>query len=422
MTTVVYHPSPEFSVISKNPIVSIISISNPYNWHDLNYTESVFNDVNEKSDVDDKLVNELTAFTKPNISGKQPIITQHSKGRFTVTKYNPYDDSDGDLYEDAFENPDDYHFNNTLISSNCNESDDDSDIKSSVEHHIDKLLKAQESRTDTVNTFLGCQDQLWNIIIPIYFQHSGADCCIEKGNVYFDEGTIYPQFNVDFLLRNNGFFMEIMPTYDDFESWDNMPSANVIRTLKTFGLTNIDENNKIEEIKIGKYLKFTMVLLESKPKTETINSWKCFDFNSMHLMSLSGTDVQYPLYQVIEKNLYDVHRQKKPEQFDKSKWCKPINISRGDHYINGDSVSVSNIKERFGKIKKLLKEKYNFDGFTMADIWLLCKEYKFIIPNFESLGKKGAQMKRDKELAKKIENEIINVGWHQDDDDSVFYI
>jgi hypothetical protein len=387
--TFIYNPLKSQFLVTHNPHVRLVCATRPNKKIDemyiMNHIENcIENDVEDYIESNEQFAKDMTAFENPTQTNTQKSKDNKPTGnylpltymcdRFKVTEYpNGYlsNDDDDDPYEDAKE-----LLENCVIETTVN------NIDKLVDQHINKLVIQKTEKLKHLNIALTHQSQLWNIIIPIYLTHSGTKCPVEIETYYYMDNVVMPKFNFDFMLRNKGLFLEILPINDDTETWYTMESQNIAGILKRFGLSLVFSDIKkaeIEEMIIGNNLKLTYILVDA-PQPQSFDHsgcWKCHSHNIMHLYPfIKNTECQYPVKQVIAKHLYDLYEQEKQDQFEKSKWNVPIKFNRVDNFINAhDHNLILNTNERFINLCNDLEKNHNIAGLTQFDIWSTFLQY-----------------------------------------------
>lgn len=246
------------------------------------------------------------------------------------------------------------------------------DKQRAVRKLIEKNIIEMEEKFEKMERTLSKFSQLWNIIIPFYKTNNGTKCPVVEDEYYFPMNTKFIDLSIDFMLRNRGLFLEIVPTTDEDQTWNNTTSQVPTGILKSFGLPFVDISNQYSDTVLTNSIKITFVEIE-KPQKEYYNVWKCNNYDTIYKMKLnkSKDKQQYGLSQVLE---YEMNKYgSNNNEFRKSEWCRDIDFNGIDNYINmkkSDSWSAESTKHVSRNIIKRMKEQ-NIDGLTQLDIWII---------------------------------------------------
>lgn len=337
----IYNPPEHKFLTTDNPVVRVL-MSNKCNRIPSEKYEDIIADVicdveYDFDSPDEQYIAELMKFVEPDDKKE----TTYPTSRFTVTEIN----------EDV---------------------NDDNDDLVVFKEKIGKMEKMKDDKLEKIAHLLKIYEQLWNIIIPVYSTNSGTKCTIVDDEYYYNENDEYADITFDFMLRNGGLFLEVLPIYDDTETWRTITSKVPTQTLKTFGLSIIDLGNDYKEIIMNDMIKITLVNVDGKPENKTCGPWSCYKYDNTYKMKLvKNVHFQRPFMQIM---MMEFEKYQTDKEFEESEWSTNIQFSKFDNFINAESDILRNkAKNNYATISNILKQK-NIEGLTQIDIWTLFKE------------------------------------------------
>jgi hypothetical protein len=370
----IFNPPNQKFLTTNNPILRVLMINKNVVIQDEKYKDiiaDIIRDVNYDFEPPPEFIEELSEFTEEKQTEKQ-------------TDNQIDDSSDNDSYNDSYN--DSSNGSNTTSYSTGRfttsyvldiKNDQTATTEDDMDKHIRHFIKMRELKLKQIDIVLAEHNQLWNIIIPIYAINDGIKCPLSTEEYYYDKGTEYAHIGFDFILRNKGLFLEIIPTYDDTETWRTMCSLSPNQTLKTFGLSKVKLNHQHVEKVLTDNIKVTFVNIIDEPSTPVFGVWSCYNYGKKYRMKLrKDIPYQFAFRQVLASEL-DKYNKNPQTEFDKSEWSNCIKFNPIDNYINNKTDNiVSDAKKTYSTISKILSQS-EIIGLSQMDIWTLLKECSF---------------------------------------------
>lgn len=282
-----------------------------------------------------------------------------------------------------------------IVSSNYEETEftysdsDDSDTNDLVESILNDINDKTEYRYQYIENALCKKCQLWNIIIPIYpIVLDGVKCSIEENTYYYNYNTKTINFGFGIMLKNGGLFIEVLPTFDDTETWNTITNCSPIQILNTFGLNIVDIASSYKDFIISESIKITFVEINEQPDTKEIGCWSCYDYNKTYPIEIKPlTHNQFdskhiikPFNSIINQVINSLDNKNKLDDFINTEWFDEIPFNIYDNYINIindiNNINIETYKKEFKDCIDKLKE-YNIKGIRKLDIWTFLKSVHF---------------------------------------------
>jgi hypothetical protein len=320
--------------------------------------------INELKQYDTKLKTNNTLI--PNVTTYENDIK--NVGRFTVETIDVLNDYD-----------------ETEINYADSDNSDTDDIIESV---LNDIANKTECRYQYIENALHKKFQLWNIIIPIYpIVPDGVKCSVEENTYYYDYNTKTINFGFGIMLRNGGLFIEVLPTFDDTETWNTMTTHSPTQILNTFGLNIVDISSSYKDFIVSESIKITFVEITEQPDTQRLGCWSCYDYNKTYPIEVKPlTHNQFDSKHIIKpfnhikQVIKSLDMKDELNNFTNTEWFDEIPFNVYDNYINSvansNNTDVENSKKLFKDCIDKLKE-YNIKGIRKLDIWTFFKDVQF---------------------------------------------
>jgi hypothetical protein len=248
---------------------------------------------------------------------------------------------------------------------------------------INKALTAHCDDTDTkfrqLNNILSNSAQVWNIIIPCYFNVSGEKDLFDESIYYFGNEVNHAILTFKIYLYKQKLLVETIQCFDENEDWDTIKNESIQAILLEKGFPASDDLTCIAH-DCGTRLKITFACLPSGTRWSTNGDWSIFSPNHIYRFSLDDQITQYPFKKSViadmldEYNL-DSHRTGVPcpvweLNFNACRWFTEIPFNFGDPYLKTEyanwckNTAMSCIKKIEDDMKIL-----GIKGLTLFDIW-----------------------------------------------------
>lgn len=399
----IYKPPSKKFITTTNPKIRVLIANKSANKKTTNskfknLMAEIITDVEYNFDVpDEQLIQEISVFEEIDSEHtKTPLSIKHLPTTTNIlkpTSSTSINTSNSHTYQRGR-----FH-----VTDSYSELDKMDKIESAI--NITRMIKsynvAKDNLINVYDNLLKKNNQLWNIIIPYYSTNSGNKCgvIIEHDYYYYQHGTQKIQFGIDFMLRNFGLFVEVIPKTKEIESWINVSDTDPRTIIESYGFQFVKDTQKYWDLTVSDSLKFTFIDIVTKPPVRQIRDWSCNNYEHLYNMLLNKDNkMQKPINQVLE---YEYNIYNNVEDFQTSEWFDRIKLNPIDCYINSDSKN-SNITSHVITYKHICEElrKNSMNGFTKMDLWLFFEdEIKFEaeiihkpMDKFESISNNHSQL------------------------------
>lgn len=359
----IYKPSDEKFLTTNNPKVRLLIANKadnrktPDNSKFKSMMSNIITNIDYDFELDEQLKEDIAIFDKPISTGSLSNFMNNMNGvsNYPITSSNTF-------------NPNVSKFSVSTVSYNKPTSTviDDIDLAKC----INRYKKEFKNVVIFYDNILKKHKQLWNIIVPYYVSINGEKCSVIDNTYYYKEPTIeYAQFQLDFMLRNHGLFVEIVPITDEDETWYKTSDNDPREIANRYGLSLIDDFTDMYRSEIlSDTLQISFINIGEKPAAEKLNVWSCHNYNKHYHMKLNKSKTsQYPLKQVLRYELEKYGGDTK--QFQTSSWFEPIKFNPIDNHIRTNKNIVEMDKQIFKNICKELRDGM-MEGFALIDLWM----------------------------------------------------